>query len=106
MYVERCNQLRDKYDYLVLHYSGGSDSHNILHTFLTNNIKLDEISIRWPKHWLDGKFYNVNNIDKSAKNAPSEFNYTIKPTLEYLQKHHPDIKINIVDFTEDRKSVV
>ncbi len=101
LYSERARQLRDKYDYLVLHYSGGSDSHNVLHTFLTNNIKLDEISIRWPKHWLDGKFYDVNNVDTSAKNAPSEFNYTIKPTLEYLSKHHPNIKINIVDFTEN-----
>ena len=98
LYAERARQLRDKYDYLVLHYSGGSDSHNILHTFLTNNIKLDEVTIRWPKHWLDGKFYTVNNIDTSAKNAPSEFNYTIQPTLDYLKKNHPSIKINIVDF--------
>jgi len=100
LYAERARQLRDKYDYLVLHYSGGADSHNILHTFLTNNIKLDEVTIRWPKHWLDGKFYTVNNVDTSAKNAPSEFNYTIQPTLEYLKKHHPSIKINIVDFTD------
>jgi hypothetical protein len=100
LYAERARQLRDKYDYLVLHYSGGADSHNILHTFLTNNIKLDEVTIRWPKHWLDGKFYTANNVDTSAKNAPSEFNYTIQPTLEYLKKHHPSIKINIVDFTE------
>jgi hypothetical protein len=40
LYKERAEQLRDNYDYLVLHYSGGSDSHNILHTFLSNNIKL------------------------------------------------------------------
>jgi hypothetical protein len=99
LYAERARQLRDQYDYLVLHYSGGADSHNILHTFLTNNIKLDEVTVRWPKHWLDGKFYNANNKDTSARNAPSEFNYTIQPTLDYLRTHHPDIKINIVDFT-------
>ena len=106
LYAERARQLRDKYDYLVLHYSGGSDSHNILHTFLTNNIKLDEVTIRWPKHWLDGKFYTVNNVDTSAKNAPSEFNYTIQPTLDYLKKYHPSIKINIVDFTEGLHSFI
>lgn len=100
LYAERARQLRDQYDYLVLHYSGGADSHNILHTFLTNNIKLDEVTVRWPKHWLDGKFYNVNNKDTSARNAPSEFNYTIQPTLDYLRTHHPSIKINIVDFTD------
>jgi hypothetical protein len=100
LYAERAKQLRDKYDYLVLHYSGGSDSHNILHTFLSNKIKLDEITVRWPKHWIDGKFYTANRKDTSAKNAPSEFNYTIQPTLDYLRQHHPSIKINIVDFTE------
>ena len=106
LYTERAKQLRDKYSYLVLHYSGGSDSHNVLYTFLNNNIKLDEITIRWPKHWIDGKFYTPNSFDKSAKNAPSEFNYTIKPTLEYLQRYHPEIKINIVDFTENIQSVM
>jgi hypothetical protein len=104
LYAQRAQQLRDKYDYLVLHYSGGSDSHNILHTFLINNIKLDEISIRWPKHWIDGKFYTPNNLDRSAKNAPSEFDYTIKPALKYIQTYYPDIKINIVDYTENLNS--
>lgn len=109
LYKERALQLRNKYDYLILHYSGGSDSHNILHTFITNNIKLDEIFIRWPKHWIDGKFYNVNNIDTSANNAPSEFNYTIAPVLDYLKTYHPNIKINIVDFTEkllDKSNII
>jgi hypothetical protein len=106
LYAERARQLRDKYNYLVLHYSGGSDSHNILHTFLQNNIKLDEITVRWPKHWIDGKFYTPNRLDTSAKNAPSEFNYTIEPTLKYLQQHHPEIKINIVDFTENIQSMI
>lgn len=105
LYSERAKQLRDKYEYLVLHYSGGSDSHNILHTFLTNNIKLDEITVRWPKHWIEGKFYTPNNTDTSAKNAPSEFNYTIQPTLEYLRTYHPSIKINIVNFTENIHSL-
>ncbi len=100
LYKLRAQQLRDRYSHLVLHYSGGSDSHNILHTFLTNNIKLDEISIRWAKPLLDGKFYTPNTLDRSAKNAASEWDYAIKPTLDYLRQNHPEIKINIVDFTE------
>lgn len=43
LYRRRAQQLRDKYDYLVLWYSGGADSHNIARTFLENNIPLDEI---------------------------------------------------------------
>lgn len=104
LYADRAQQLRDKYKWLVLHYSGGSDSHNILHTFLSNRIKLDEISIRWPKPWLDKKFYKPNNIDTSAKNAPSEFDYTIEPVLKHIQTYHPEIKINIVDYTDNLHS--
>lgn len=100
LYKQRAQQLRDRYDYLVLHYSGGSDSHNILQTFIKNNIKLDEICVKWAKPLADGKFYNPNNIDFSSRNSPSEWDYVIKPALEKLRISNPEIKINIVDFTE------
>ena len=45
LYKQRAIQLRDKYDYLILSYSGGSDSHQALETFLNNNIFIDEIFI-------------------------------------------------------------
>jgi hypothetical protein len=43
LYKKRAESLRDSYDYLVLMYSGGIDSCNMLHAFIDNNIKLDEI---------------------------------------------------------------
>jgi hypothetical protein len=43
LYKKRCEQLRTSYDYIVLMYSGGSDSQNILDCFVNNNIHLDEI---------------------------------------------------------------
>ena len=43
IYKQRAQQLREKYDYLVLSYSSGVDSTNILHSFLYNNIHLDEV---------------------------------------------------------------
>lgn len=105
LYRDRALQLREKYDHLVLHYSGGSDSHNILHTFLNNNIRLDEISVKWAKPLRDGKFYNPNNVDKSAKNSASEWDFSIKPTLDFIKSKYPDIKITIVDFTENLNSL-
>lgn len=42
LYRQRAQQIRDKYDYLVLFYSGGADSQNILDTFVNNDIHLDE----------------------------------------------------------------
>lgn len=98
LYKERAQQLRDKYQYLILNYSGGADSHNILRTFIDNNIHLDEICVKWPKPLMDGKFYTVNNIDTEAINRWSEWNYSIKPTLEWLKANRPKIKITIEDF--------
>lgn len=43
LYSRRVEQLRKKYDYLVLLYSGGADSHNILKFFQHTDTKLDEI---------------------------------------------------------------
>lgn len=42
-YKQQALRLRDKFDYLILAYSGGSDSTNILETFVYNDIKLDKI---------------------------------------------------------------
>lgn len=45
LYLKRAIELRNEYDYLILNYSGGPDSHNILETFMLNGIFLDEIFI-------------------------------------------------------------
>ena len=42
-YKEQAQRIRDNYDYVILAYSGGYDSTNILETFHYNNIKLDKI---------------------------------------------------------------
>jgi hypothetical protein len=44
LYLARAEQLREQYDYIVLMYSGGADSFNILDTFIRGNIKLDEVA--------------------------------------------------------------
>jgi len=100
LYKERAQQLRDSYDYLILYYSGGSDSHNILRTFIDNNIKLDEICVKWPKQLIDGKFYKINSTDTSSDNLWSEWNYCVVPTLDWIRQYHPEIKITIKDYVQ------
>ena len=99
LYRQRAQQLRDNYDYLILNYSGGADSHNVLMSFLSNNIKLDEIYIQ-RSSTVDEKIYTPNTIDLTAANLFSEWDYTIKPTLDWIAKEYPDIKINIHDIFE------
>ena len=95
-YKLRAQQLRDTYDYLILNYSGGPDSHNILMTFLNNNIRLDEIHVKYSNR-VDSKIYIPNTIVKQAENIHSEWDYVIKPVLEKLSITHPEIKIDIND---------
>lgn len=98
-YKLRCQQIRDKYDHLVLHFSGGSDSHNILTYFWLNNIHVDEILVAAPIEYYE-KF-----TKPSASNAPedlhNEWYNVIKPDLEWVAKNLPQTKITLYDYTKD-----
>jgi hypothetical protein len=43
LYRARAQELRNKYDYVVLLFSGGSDSTNMVKTFINNDISPDEV---------------------------------------------------------------
>lgn len=47
---KRAQQIRDRYNKVALAYSGGTDSHTVLRSFVENNIKLDEIIINRTNH--------------------------------------------------------
>lgn len=101
LYKDRAQQLRDKYNYLILKYSGGSDSHNILMAFLKNNIKLDAIYVNWPLKAKEKNLYKPNFYDVNPKNELSEWDYSIKPDLDWIAKNYPEIKITLADWLED-----
>ena len=98
-YSLRCRQIRDKYDYLVLHYSGGADSHNVLTSFWKNNIHIDEIIVALPI-----KYYEtvaVASQSTLAKDSQNEWFYTIKPDLKWIAENMPRTKLTIYDYTDD-----
>jgi hypothetical protein len=101
LYKERAQQLRDTYDYLILSYSGGADSHNVLMSFLDNNIKIDQLFIHMPFKVINSSKHEANTTDKTAKNLMSEWDYVISPTLKKLAVSHPDIKIELSDWTDN-----
>ena len=98
LYKERAQQLRKKYDYLVLLYSGGADSHNILETFAKNNIKLDEVVVSWQSS-LSGT-YTPDSTNYDWTNYNSEWTFAIKPRLEWFSSQCPDTKISIYDWAQ------
>ena len=93
-YRQRALQLREKYDYLVLWYSGGSDSHNVLMSFVKNNIFVDEI-VQY--HQLEAA-----NGDKKFSCNLEQFATSI-PITQSLIENNPLYKNTVhrvIDFTE------
>lgn len=104
LYRQRALQLRDNYDYLILNYSGGSDSKNILDTFLNNNIHIDEILVRWPNK-ASKNVYTPNAYDYVPENVFSEWDLVIVPDLQQIAAQHPEIKITCWDVSEEVKTI-
>lgn len=87
----RAQQLRDKYTYLKLWYSGGHDSTTVLNTFMNNNIHLDEIVVY--------RFSGNNNFDSDLGDYEIN-NYTL-PYLKNIQNKLPKTKITVYEFGKD-----
>jgi hypothetical protein len=87
LFAQRARQLREKYDYIVLMYSGGIDSHTILETFLNNGIYLNEIC----------SFGNPEIMKKEKLNQ-EVFNAAI-PFIETLDLKKMNTKFRFVDIS-------
>jgi len=87
LYRQRAQQIRESYDYVVLFYSGGADSANILTTFINNGIKLDEVA-----HFCSYE---------GDKDRHSWFNVEITnvaiPNTKSLLQLYPYIKHRVID---------
>lgn len=93
LYAERAWDIRNRYDYVVLHFSGGHDSTNILETFIRNKIHLDEIITRG----------GISQVPKSGGQLTSNNMYgeCLSQALPLAQwakdNHYPHLKITVVD---------
>jgi hypothetical protein len=90
LYRQRAQEIRDRYDYIVVWYSGGADSWCMLDAFLKNNIKIDEIA-------------QIHTYE-ADKNKNSVFNeeifYTAIPATQEILNTHPEINHRVVDISK------
>ena len=98
-YRQRALQLRAKYDYLILAFSGGGDSTNVLDSFVLNNIHIDEVVSWWPRSQAAGDYRP--SLDSDVNNFRSEYDYLVEPKLKWLEKVAPNTKITICDNLTD-----
>lgn len=99
LYRVRAQQLRDRYDYIKLEVSGGSDSTTTLYSFVLNGIHLDEVVFRYPKQGeLD---LGADAKNTRPENTLSEWEFAAKPLLNWLATNYPAVKITFHDYSED-----
>ena len=90
LYKMRARQIRENYDYIVLWYSGGSDSHNLLHAFLDADVKFDEIATTW-NYEQTGEKYNHQN---------AEITHVVLPDIKKLKDSGLNFKFRLIDISE------
>lgn len=102
-YGVRACQLREKYDYIVLWFSGGADSHNMLNAFVKNNLFIDEIAQYHSMEGAQGDKKTLMNQEVFETSAPIttnliENNPTYKNTVHRLVDISQIIaQVNIID---------
>ena len=100
LYEKRAKHLREQYDYIIVSYSGGADSHNVVMSFLNQGLFIDEIVVTH----MDKAMKNYAVVDRnnhSAKYAySSEYYLQTLPRLEEIRLLSPRTKIRIFDVSD------
>jgi len=90
LYRRRAQQIREDYDHVVLFYSGGADSENILSTFLNNNIKFDELAT-----------YNYLSADSDPDSFFNSEQVRVSyPRIKQLQEAGIQFKHRVIDMSD------
>jgi hypothetical protein len=99
LYDRRARELREQYDYLILSFSGGSDTNNILEAFIRQNLHIDEIVT----NHMSSATKKTTVLDASVKNSwnfAAEHELQAVPRLKYIQNKLPRTKITVLDVSD------
>jgi len=96
LYKARCRQIRSAYDYVVLFYSGGSDSVNILTTWIDAGLKIDEIATVW----------NLEGSKDRDDYMNAEVDRVVLPGIKRLRDKGLEFKFRLIDITEHTESFI
>lgn len=97
LYNRRAREIREKYDYVLLAFSGGGDSNNVLESFMRQGLHIDEIVTNVMKDYNSVTVLDPKVIENW--NEAAEFNFQTLPRLEYVKKVSPNTKITILDLS-------
>jgi hypothetical protein len=87
LYQRRARQIRERYDYVVLWWSGGADSYTMLKAFVDEGLFVDELAT-FHNHTGDGNWDSYLN---------SEVKQVAIPVAEKILENSPNTKFRLVD---------
>jgi hypothetical protein len=96
LYRSRARQIREAYDYVVIFYSGGSDSNNILGAWLKEGLKIDEIA----------SFWNIDGAKDRDDFMNDEIDKVVLPRINQLKNNGYEFKFRLIDLTEHTVSFI
>jgi hypothetical protein len=95
LYQARARQIRERYDYIVLWWSGGADSYTMLRAFVDEGLFIDELAT-FHNHGGDGSWDSYLN---------SEVKRVAMPIAEKLLENSPNTKFRLVDHLDYQKDL-
>lgn len=96
LYDQRARSIREQYDYVILSYSGGSDSNNILESFIRQGLHIDEIVTNWALD-ITEKYLDHSGNNRESWNNNAEFKLNTVHRLQYIKDKCPRTKITVND---------
>ena len=95
LYRMRARQIREQYDYVIVYYSGGSDSQTLVDAFLDSGCFIDEIVTLW-----GSKKFIADQSRVEAWNIDAEYEFTTRPGLDNIIARSPKTKITYRDYSQ------
>ena len=95
LYQARARQIRERYDYIVLWWSGGADSYTVLKSFIDAGVFVDELAT----------FHNYGGDGSWDTYLNSEVKRVAIPVAEEMLAHSPNTKFRLVDHMDYQTNI-
>jgi hypothetical protein len=104
LYAKRAWQIRQKYDKVVIYFSGGIDSTTVLRSFVDNNVPIDAVVIYGAWGATSTRYGKLNVVEQEVvglaylkhveKEKGIKLNVHLLDTTEYYQRYNEDWAYN------------
>ena len=96
LYQRRARQIREQYDYVIVSFSGGSDSWNIMRAFMDQGLLVDEIVSNWALD-ASSKYVILDPAQRDSWNNVAEYRLNCVERIKEIQARSPATKITVND---------